>query len=910
MATVGFAYGSFGDIIETIKLIPKIDGLIRSGGRPSTEWEATNRELQSLCNELTRLATVHGTGGDQLIHRQLKEELKRCLSIASDFHSKLAASRSFISKALWLASEEKELERFQRQIVERRAALGAIVDQINLVGMRDLQDIGEKLSLGSAYITQSDLEEKLRKWLEFPPSMARKQHESQRIHQKGTGKWLLAAPEFTTWKNANNSSYLWITGPSGVGKTVLSSTVIKKLFCAREKDARAAAVAYFYFDFGEEQKRRVEIMLRCIVLQLSAQSPNPYAALDRQYKLSQGQILPTQQNLMDVLETLLSEIGHAYIVLDALDECNNNTLLIQLISRLQRWTDSRLHLLLTSQPHEIFTAAFVDMSQVALKFETTKSDIRVFVSSQLRSNTNLEHFADRAEDVSTKVVEKSGGMFRLAACLLEELSRQRLEPDMDAILANLPGDLFGIYDRFLEPIHPNDFIHVARVLHWLLCSCTPITLDEMQDALAFNWSEPQRPVFDPSKRGNLMEGVCNMLQGLVIVDRVPSGPGPLVMLSHSSVADYIVSGEFRQKYRHHIGYGPSDTFLAQTCMGYLLHFADDDDLGPNYPPPSEYPLFTYASTFWTDHLRRCDDPALLLPFTIQLLQYIGIWDPPHLPVLLRCAQIGYIEGVQFLLECGANVNEVGCGYYGSALTAACRMGHKDIAALLLHNGANVSAPGNENVLQFACEEGHTEIVQLLIENGANVNEGSRYDGGPLQAAFNKGHVDIAQILLEHGATYKTENIDRALRSACGLGRTETVRLLLAHGANANAHPHGWTVLQAATWGGHTEVVRLLLQSGASIGPGWAELEEPVEEGRTEIVRALLEDGTDVVTGCDERDWQEFLSKKMHSAAAKGYTEIVRLLLKHSADIQVTDTRDQCVLKGAKDREHGRGAGLT
>jgi hypothetical protein len=113
---------------------------------------------------------------------------------------------------------------------------------------------------------------------------------------------------------------------------------------------------------------------------------------------------------MDVLETLLSEIGRAYIVLDALDECNNYTLLIQLISRLRRWTNSRLHLLLTSQPREIFTAAFVDMSQVALKFETTKSDIRIFVSSQLRSNTNLEYFADRAEDVSTKVVEKSSGM--------------------------------------------------------------------------------------------------------------------------------------------------------------------------------------------------------------------------------------------------------------------------------------------------------------------------------------------------------------------------------------------------------------------------------------------------------------------------------------------------------------------
>lgn len=132
MASVGFAYGSFGDILETLKLIPKIDGLIRNGGAPSSSWEATKKDLQALCNELTHLTTIHPPGANQFIDERLKDERERCFSTASEFHSKLAASRSLLQKAMWITSEEAELAAFQRQLAGRRAALSGIVDQINM----------------------------------------------------------------------------------------------------------------------------------------------------------------------------------------------------------------------------------------------------------------------------------------------------------------------------------------------------------------------------------------------------------------------------------------------------------------------------------------------------------------------------------------------------------------------------------------------------------------------------------------------------------------------------------------------------------------------------------------------------------------------------------------------------------
>lgn len=187
--------------------------------------------------------------------------------------------------------------------------------------------------------------------------------------------------------------------------------MIQKLFDDRKRFTQGAAITYFYFDFTDERKQRVEMMLRSIILQLSAQSRNPYAALDMQYELfGKGQTLPTYQNLVDVLQTLLSDLDCTYIVLDALDEAKDTNHLVQLILRLHNWKKSRVHLLLTSQPRQIFTNAFVGIPQVTLEFTTTGSDIHLFVSSQLLFNPDLEHLAHHAECIVTRVVEKSNGM--------------------------------------------------------------------------------------------------------------------------------------------------------------------------------------------------------------------------------------------------------------------------------------------------------------------------------------------------------------------------------------------------------------------------------------------------------------------------------------------------------------------
>ena len=83
-------------------------------------------------------------------------------------------------------------------------------------------------------------------------------------------------------------------------------------------------------------------------------------------------------------------------------------------------------------------------------------------------------------------------------------------------------------------------------------------------------------------------------------------------------------------------------------------------------------------------------------------------------------------------------------------------GHKEIAELLIANGANVSAKsgGVSTSLHWASSGDHKEIVELLIANGSDVNaiivSGRNQGKTPLDRAEETNHPETANLLRKHG----------------------------------------------------------------------------------------------------------------------------------------------------------------
>jgi hypothetical protein len=190
-----------------------------------------------------------------------------------------------------------------------------------------------------------------------------------------------------------------------------SSSIIKKLIGDQKliDPEKAAAVAFFYFDFTDPESHTVDNALRRIVLQLSAYSPQPYKTLATEYMSSKGQTWPTYDELLNVFRDLLIEIGRTYIILDALDECKSteHRKLVGFVSTLQQWIKTPLHLLITSQPRDIFLKAFRDISCITLDFNVMQKDIECFVASEL---STMDKWPHREEDICKQIICKSNGM--------------------------------------------------------------------------------------------------------------------------------------------------------------------------------------------------------------------------------------------------------------------------------------------------------------------------------------------------------------------------------------------------------------------------------------------------------------------------------------------------------------------
>jgi hypothetical protein len=106
----------------------------------------------------------------------------------------------------------------------------------------------------------------------------------------------------------------------------LSSSIIKDLEDARK--AGLASLAYYYFDFKDSQKQDRRGLLSSLLLQLSARS-DVFCEILGQMHLTydEGSRQPSESDLIDCLREMLSVHGQGkvYIILDALDECSNNS---------------------------------------------------------------------------------------------------------------------------------------------------------------------------------------------------------------------------------------------------------------------------------------------------------------------------------------------------------------------------------------------------------------------------------------------------------------------------------------------------------------------------------------------------------------------------------------------------------
>ena len=118
----------------------------------------------------------------------------------------------------------------------------------------------------------------------------------------------------------------------------------------------------------------------------------------------------------------------------------------------------------------------------------------------------------------------------------------------------------------------------------------------------------------------------------------------------------------------------------------------------------------------------------------------------------EAADEGKITEIKRQLDFGKDVNSKN-QFGATPLHFAAKQGHKNLAAILIIEGAdtNAEAYDKSTPLHSAVISGYKEVAEQLIANGAEVNAKGYEGSTPLDKAIEFKHSDTVDLLRKHGA---------------------------------------------------------------------------------------------------------------------------------------------------------------
>ena len=183
-------------------------------------------------------------------------------------------------------------------------------------------------------------------------------------------------------------------------------------------------MAYFFFDFKDKGKRDSRALLSSLLIQLSIQSDQLCDVLLGLYSSHKdGSEQPSNDSLAGCLKNMLMLAGQVpiYLVIDALDECPNDTgiptprrMVLDLVEELVELGRPNLRLCITSRPEFDIRTTLEPLAsqQLSLHDESgQQQDINDYVTFVVRSHVRMKKWRDDDKRmVIEKLTEKADGM--------------------------------------------------------------------------------------------------------------------------------------------------------------------------------------------------------------------------------------------------------------------------------------------------------------------------------------------------------------------------------------------------------------------------------------------------------------------------------------------------------------------
>jgi hypothetical protein len=178
-------------------------------------------------------------------------------------------------------------------------------------------------------------------------------------------------------------------------------------------DDKTVGIAYVYCNFRRTHEQQADDLIASLLKQLSQSQPTLPASVKSLYdKYEEKRIRPSFDEISDALQTVTSTYSKAFVIVDALDECQTTddcrrrflTELFELVAK------SGASFFATSRDIPEITERFSGMT--ALEIRASPSDVRRYVNGQI---PRLPSFVGRSpelqEEVATEIIKAVDGMY-------------------------------------------------------------------------------------------------------------------------------------------------------------------------------------------------------------------------------------------------------------------------------------------------------------------------------------------------------------------------------------------------------------------------------------------------------------------------------------------------------------------
>lgn len=645
---------------------------------------------------------------------------------------------------------------------------------------------------------------------------------------------------FCNWEShsfaPNYAKALWVNGPAGYGKTVLSARIVEYL-----KAQADTIIAVFFFSADLKERDDPFIVARSWISQIVSQNPEAYELASEKIDLCNGSTASSLE-IMDLLNEIVHKIPSCTFVVDGLDECSskgtwnathNSKLETFIRMSIQAISGTTSRILVTSREDEEIRSGFSVISASSssfrlLEYKITPDDVRPDAMKLSRSIVNRK-LANKSpilkSELADRIVDRCDSMFLRIKLLENDLRAGKNQKQLKRVVDQTPSELSNLYDRNWARLmeRKKDRHRTLGILRWVAFGLRPLTVLEMTEALLLTDLEEiddiESELPDEIDEHFVKTEILELCASLVETRAAGSSEdltSRTLHFTHFTVRQYVLlhlpvhSSQITANMDLAISNETvQNNILAEACLRHMSISQTGFDTQPGKTHLTRRSLQYYTMDSWNKHTRRqgSNYAAVSKLITDFFCNKNSCWENwrKHYESTLVNAQMISFDG-EIASACPL--------FYASFLGLA-----EVVEELLRQEGITIDSAdeSGRTGLLAAVHTRQRDMLHYFLLRNADVNKASSEGRTPIYVASSHGDIDTVRHLIKAGAnlTITNKNGWTPLNSASTNGHLEVVKLLLEKGADlAIADKNGWTPLNSASDSGHLEVVKLLLEKNA------------------------------------------------------------------------------------------------